>query len=427
MSPYVSKMAGQRQAAAQQLAQLQQQQQQQQWGQAWSILSSSKPWSEQKKMLGSLSSNPYAKVFAQVGDERLFSELETLKDFLDPNDLRAFQQNPDQWVQQSGGISGIEAKVNLARDRMKVSLESREQLRYRDQLEQKLQRDPQSLSNGELSKLQEFRQEDEKRQLLLSQLQSNTKKAALEATAASAPKPTGSFKSGELAKEYVIDPKTGVTTLYQGTQQPSIQIDLGSKEAYKDYIKSTKDTYDKLKEVPVALSNIDKAIKLAGGQARAFMGPGGPALRKTAEFLNNRLGLRINPRGIQDAKALETLIFTNILDNLKKLDAQPSERQQEVMQAALGQIGEDPQALQRMLKVYGESLVKRVELYNLEVEGAMKKVDFPFNPRVTLPDHWIPIGELSEQEWKLATEMNAQGKTRAETEAAIRQLRKRTP
>ncbi len=157
-----------------------------------------------------------------------------------------------------------------------------------------------------------------------------------------------------------------------------------SETAQAEFMKSTRATYDQLKQAPVALANIEKAKALVPG-ARGFMGPGGEGLLEATKFLNNRMGMNINIAGVKDAEELRTRIFQNVMDNLKKMDAQPSEMQQRVMQDALGRLGTDPNALPDVLDAFGDTIKGKVDLHNQEVAGAIGRgVRFPYDPVIKL-------------------------------------------
>jgi hypothetical protein len=159
-----------------------------------------------------------------------------------------------------------------------------------------------------------------------------------------------------------------------------------SVTAQQEFMKETRDTYGKLKDAPVVLDNIEKAKKLVSG-AKGFMGPGGESLQQAASFLNNRLGTKIDTKGVADAAELRSRLFFGIMDNLKKLDSQPTAQQQDALQAALGSLGTDPNALPRVLDAFGDSVRNRVERHNQEVTGAETRgVKFPYDPKITLPE-----------------------------------------
>ena len=157
-----------------------------------------------------------------------------------------------------------------------------------------------------------------------------------------------------------------------------------SEEAQKDYMKGVRGTWDQLKNAPQALDNINKAKQLVPA-AKGFMGPGGEVALDAAKFLNNRIGTSINVEGVKSAEELRSRIFFNIMENLKKMDAQPSQQQQMIMQEALGKLGTDPGALPRILDAYGDSVRQKVDIYNKDVRGATERgVKFPFDPVITL-------------------------------------------
>jgi hypothetical protein len=164
-----------------------------------------------------------------------------------------------------------------------------------------------------------------------------------------------------------------------------------SEEAQRDFIKSTRQTYDQLKQAPVALQSIEKAKALIPS-AKGFMGPGGEPLLEAAKFLNNRIGTSINTEGVKSAEELRTRIFFNIMDNLKKMDAQPSQMQQQIMMESLGKLGTDPNALPAVLDAFADVIKGKVQLHNTEVEGAISRgVKFPYDPMIKMEQ---PQGEV---------------------------------
>jgi ribosomal protein S20 len=163
-----------------------------------------------------------------------------------------------------------------------------------------------------------------------------------------------------------------------------------SEEAQRDFIKSSRATYDTLKNAPGTLKNIEEAKKLIPS-AKGFMGPGGESLLDAASFLNNRLGTSINTKGITDASELRSRLFQGIIENLRKLDANPTENQQNAMRVALGNIGTDPNALPAVLDSFADTVRSKVEMHNAEVSGAMARgVKFPYDPTVKLPSFTPP-------------------------------------
>jgi hypothetical protein len=194
---------------------------------------------------------------------------------------------------------------------------------------------------------------------------------------------TGAFIPGQAVRKTMTPGEAGgayKSTISVNTQLPA------SEEAQREFMKETRQTYSSLKQAPVALQNIEKAKALIPG-AKGFMGQGGEPLLATASFLNNRLGTNIDTKGVTDAQELRSRLFMGILDNLKKLDSQPSAQQQAALQEALGSIGTDPKALPRVLDAFGESIRTKVDLHNQEVTSAEGRgVKFPYDAKIKLPE-----------------------------------------
>lgn len=175
-----------------------------------------------------------------------------------------------------------------------------------------------------------------------------------------------------------------------GTVTPGTQVNVNaytpaSQEAQKQYIQTVAEERKALRNAPDTIKNIDAAKKLIP-TASTFMGKGGEPLLAAASFLNNRLGFNISTQGVTDATVLRTRLFEGILDNLKKLDSQPSQEQQRVLSEALGNLGTDPNALIQILNRIGETVQDRVDRYNTDVtESEGRGVKFPFKPQITLP------------------------------------------
>lgn len=207
-----------------------------------------------------------------------------------------------------------------------------------------------------------------------------------------APPETSDIKEYEYAKKnqgfkgsftdfMQIKPSAGAArqVMQVNTQLPA------SEEAQKEFMKEMRQTYSSLKQAPTVLDNIEKAKALVP-QAKGFMGAGGESVLQAASFLNNRLGTNINTQGVKSAEELRSRLFLGIMDNLKKLDSQPSQQQQAALQQALGSIGTDPTALPRVLDVFGETIRQKVDLYNEEAASAESRgVKFPYKPTITLP------------------------------------------
>jgi hypothetical protein len=178
-----------------------------------------------------------------------------------------------------------------------------------------------------------------------------------------------------------------------GAQQINVETKVNafvpaSEQAQKDYIGNIAEERKALRNAPDTLANISEARKLIPSAA-TFMGTGGEPLLAAASFLNNRLGFGIKTEGVRDATVLRTRLFESILENLKKLDSQPSQEQQRVMQQALGSLGTDPNALPLVFDKMEEAVRSRVDRYNVDVTEAEKRgVKFPFRPQINLPSRF---------------------------------------
>jgi hypothetical protein len=170
-----------------------------------------------------------------------------------------------------------------------------------------------------------------------------------------------------------------------------------SEKAQSEFMAESRATFNALKNAQPTLDNIEKAKRLIPG-AQGFMGPGGQPLLAAASFLNNRLGTAIDTKGVTDAEELRSRLFFGILDNLKKLDSQPTKTQQDALQQALGSIGTDPSALPRVLDAFGDSIRTKVDLYNQEVTDAETRgVKFPYRPQIRITPRPPSPGETAAQ------------------------------
>jgi hypothetical protein len=142
-----------------------------------------------------------------------------------------------------------------------------------------------------------------------------------------------------------------------------------------------------LRSAPIQLENLEAAKKLAlSGTAKAFQGTGGEALKNAASFFNSRLGTAIDVKGVADASELESRLFRGILDNLKKMDPNPTENQQKALRTAIGSLGSDPNALPRILDTFIDATRQQVDAYNSDVSSAEERgIQFPYEPRIKLP------------------------------------------
>lgn len=178
-----------------------------------------------------------------------------------------------------------------------------------------------------------------------------------------------------------------------------------SEEAQRDFMRSTRATYDTLKQSPSMFANIEASKKLIPA-ASVFMGTGGEGMKAAASFLNNRLGMNVNTEGVKTAEELRSRLFQGILANLKRLDSQPSERQQAALEQALGSLNTDPNALSNVLDSYADTVRTNIDTHNAEVKSAITRgVKFPYDPiikvppKATGPDGYVEVKPTADGRW----------------------------
>jgi hypothetical protein len=158
-----------------------------------------------------------------------------------------------------------------------------------------------------------------------------------------------------------------------------------SEAAQTQFMQSTRQNYEKLRDAPVTLTNLQEAKKIAASD-NPFIGSLGDKKAAIAQFFNNNFGTSIAPDELADATALRSRLFERVKDQLKKMDATPSQMQQQKMEDAFGSLTTDPKALGRIIDIADEVIRGQVSIHNKEVEGAEKRgVKFPYNPMIELP------------------------------------------
>lgn len=166
---------------------------------------------------------------------------------------------------------------------------------------------------------------------------------------------------------------------------PKNIIDVAGNQAAKMYIDRLGNEFERLSTAPAIINNIERAKKLIPG-AKPFLGSGAEAYLNTAKFLNSWLGMEFNVKGVKDAEVLRTRLFDGVLENLRKLDAQPTAEQQRILNEALGNLSTDPSALADVLNAVEERIRERVQLYNDRVESAESRgVPFPYDVKIRIP------------------------------------------
>ena len=161
-------------------------------------------------------------------------------------------------------------------------------------------------------------------------------------------------------------------------------------EASKEFIAEARQNYAKLRDVPATLANMDRAKQLALTQAQQFMGPFGESKLAITKFIRSNIpGMgNIDTEGVTNAEQLQSTLFNQVMDNLKKMDASPSQYQQQVMQEAFGTLRTDPQSVPKILDVFADILRNRVAIHNATVKSAEARgTQFPYDVTINLPSN----------------------------------------
>lgn len=159
-------------------------------------------------------------------------------------------------------------------------------------------------------------------------------------------------------------------------------------EAGKQFIEKQAKNFEMLRDVPATIQNMNRAKQLAGSQASQFMGPFGESKLAITKFMRaNVPGMgNISTEGVTNAEELKSALFNQVMDNLKKMDASPSQYQQQVMQEAFGTLRTDPQSLPKILDVFSDILKNRVAIHNQTVKSAEERgTTFPYDISVKMP------------------------------------------
>lgn len=186
-------------------------------------------------------------------------------------------------------------------------------------------------------------------------------------------------------------PGQGLGTIGAGQSAADTLRQEGQKasnvEAAKEFVSEMRQNYSKLRDVPATLANIEHAKTLAAGSAASFMGPLGESKLAITKFLRaNVPGMgNLSTDKVTSVEELRSTLFNQVMDNLKKMDASPSQYQQQVMQEAFGTLGTDPQSVPKILDTFGSILRNRVDIHNQTVTSAESRgTTFPHDVSIKL-------------------------------------------
>jgi len=182
--------------------------------------------------------------------------------------------------------------------------------------------------------------------------------------------------------EYLKDKKAGatnVTTKVEAFEPASVQ-------AQKDFTSALSKRREALQNAPSTIKNL-QGIRSAVSQLKTFKGSMADKKIAIANFLNSNFGTQIAPDDLANAQALNTRLFLPVMENLRAMDAQPSQAQQMMLQEAMGRITSDPGAIIQITKIMEDSIREKVKSYQRDVESASKNnIRFPFDPTIELPE-----------------------------------------
>ena len=153
------------------------------------------------------------------------------------------------------------------------------------------------------------------------------------------------------------------------------------------------ENYANLKNIPSQIKSLDRAATLA---PKSFAGSLAEQKLGIAKFFNNNLGTNISGEKVKNTEELRSALFTNVMENLKKLDASPSQQQQQILQQSMGSIGTDPNAIPLVVNTYKQILIDKAKQHNLQVKQAQEgpaKLVYPY-------DISIPLNEGT-GEWRV--------------------------
>lgn len=391
-------MAFKREQMANQLRMQQETVRQNQWEDVFKVLGNNNlsPPQQMQLLKNMAQTNPQASGAAQSINEKMLGKFRTYEQHL-PRPVNEYIEGLKNGSMNWDTVAAdLDVAESTAKEQAKSLASENAQQKKIQGLIDRLHNNPESLNETELELLDKYHTAKQERALKIQQLQGNLTKQSFDLDKSKAelqilttvPKKVASGEIGD-GKKFtdIYNPQTGKVERIIGSSKPLVEVNTGTKaseEAQKRFMDKAAENYDRLRNVPDALANIEDAKKLIP-TAKNFMGPAGETLLEGAKFLNNRFGMKVDTAGVKSAEELRSRIFFNIMDNLKKLDAQPSQQQQQIMQDSLGKLGTDPKAMGNILDAYGDSLRRKVEIHNSEIDSAEKRnVHFPFDARIKL-------------------------------------------
>jgi hypothetical protein len=182
-----------------------------------------------------------------------------------------------------------------------------------------------------------------------------------------------------------IDYKTGLANAGAARTSLNVQNQLPFKEQIqKEAATGLMKNFETLQNVPSALANMDKMVKLS--QQPIYAGVGGETKLQIAKLFNNNFGTNISPETVKNTEEFKSAAYMGIMDNLKKTDSNPTMAQQNALKEAIGSLGTDPAAIPRVVNVMRDVLVNKATQHNELVRQTVQNgVQYPYSIEVQLP------------------------------------------
>ncbi len=143
--------------------------------------------------------------------------------------------------------------------------------------------------------------------------------------------------------------------------------------------------YENLQNAPATIDALRRAKALA--ENNPIIGSLGDKKLATIQFFNNTFGTKVDPKAVKDTTELKSVLFSSVMENLKKMDATPSESQQAQMKEAFGNITTDPAALQQVLNFWESQTLNKVNQHNARVDSLKPdlKSNLPYDIKINIP------------------------------------------
>lgn len=153
-------------------------------------------------------------------------------------------------------------------------------------------------------------------------------------------------------------------------------------EAAKQGMDAIFSQYGTLRNAKSQMAIFDRAAEIV---PKSFSGKFADSKLEAAKAINSVFGTNVSAEKVQNTEELRSLLFQAVMDNLKKLDASPSQEQQRILQQSLGNITTDPSAIPRIVDIAKQRLRESVSAHNQVVAQAKQRgINFPFDPTINL-------------------------------------------